>query len=152
MCEFRVEVEKRRGHLCVRWRARSHQSLSSLVRNRRQVFTFPREWCTPRIGIYVGRRTFPVDAFAPLFHAAFDLSRLDLSIVVWTERVLFPLPSVRARLRRNFVNVWRTKSLERQWVMSDKERTNLEHSFRRLKINIIINIKKNKFIFLLTFK
>lgn len=82
LCEFRVSVEKRRGHLCVRWKARSHQSLSSLVRNRRQVFTFPREWCTPRIGIYVGRRTFLVDASAPLFHAAFDLSRLGLSIVV----------------------------------------------------------------------
>lgn len=48
----------RRGHLCVRWKARSHQSLSSLVRNRRQVFTFPRDGVQANRSKYTGRPTF----------------------------------------------------------------------------------------------
>lgn len=52
------EKAGRGGHLCVRWKARSHQSLSSLVRNRRQVFTFPRDGVQANRSKYTGRPTF----------------------------------------------------------------------------------------------
>lgn len=52
-------LARRGGHLCaIRWKARSHQSLSSLVRNRRQVFTFPRDGVQANRSKYTGRPTF----------------------------------------------------------------------------------------------